>query len=80
MQRCKDESVSDSMSHGTPVGQPPRKFARSEVAICDLEMASSGLVPFHLGHLTMGAQKPSLVIEQASSSYSFRFSELSQPI
>jgi hypothetical protein len=30
--------------------------------------------------LTMVAQKPSIVIEQATSSYSFRFSELSQPI
>jgi len=30
--------------------------------------------------LTTIAQKPSIVVEQASSSYSFRFSELSQPI
>jgi hypothetical protein len=30
--------------------------------------------------LTMPAHQPSLVIEQASSSYSFRSSELSQPI
>jgi hypothetical protein len=30
--------------------------------------------------LTTHAQKPSIVIEQATSSYSFRFSELSQPI
>ena len=30
--------------------------------------------------LTMLARKPSIAIEQATSSYSFRFSELSQPI
>jgi len=30
--------------------------------------------------LTMGAHKPSIVIEQASPSYSFRFPELSQSI
>jgi competence transcription factor ComK len=30
--------------------------------------------------LTTVAHKPSIVIEQATSSYSFRFSELSQPI
>jgi len=30
--------------------------------------------------LTTGAQKPSLGIEQATSPYSFRSSELSQPI
>ena len=32
------------------------------------------------GDLTRVAQKPSLVIEQATSPYSFRSSELSQPI
>ena len=32
------------------------------------------------GSLTTVAHKPSIVIEQATSSYSFRFSELSQPI
>jgi hypothetical protein len=31
-------------------------------------------------NLTTVAQKPSLVIEQATSPYSFRSSELSQPI
>jgi hypothetical protein len=30
--------------------------------------------------LTMVAYKPSITIERATSSYSFRFSELSQPI
>ncbi len=34
----------------------------------------------HDRSLTSVAQKPSLVIEQATSSYSFRFPELSQPI
>ena len=33
--------------------------------------------PLH--RLTTNAQKPSIVIEQATSPYSFRFSELSQP-
>jgi hypothetical protein len=32
------------------------------------------------GNLTTVARKPSLVIEQATSPYSFRSSELSQPI
>jgi hypothetical protein len=34
----------------------------------------------HYRILTTVAPKPSIVIEQATSSYSFRFSELSQPI
>src|ERR1700692_1332730 len=33
-----------------------------------------------MGRLTTGGRKPSLVIEQATSSYSFRSPELSQPI
>jgi hypothetical protein len=33
-----------------------------------------------LTNLTMLEQKPSIVFEQATSSYSFRSSELSQPI
>ena len=33
-----------------------------------------------LTYLTMLEQKPNIVFEQATSSYSFRFSELSQPI
>jgi len=31
-------------------------------------------------NLTKGAQKPSITLEQVTSSYSFRSSELSQPI
>jgi len=34
----------------------------------------------HYSRLTTAAHKPSLVIEQAISSYSFRSPELSQPI
>jgi len=37
-------------------------------------------IPKHYGVLTTLAHKPSIVAEQATSSYSFRFSELSQPI
>ena len=33
-----------------------------------------------LSTLTMLEQRPNMVFEQATSSYSFRFSELSQPI
>ena len=36
--------------------------------------------PDSTGCLTTVAYKPSIVIEQATSSYSFRFPELSQPI
>jgi hypothetical protein len=34
----------------------------------------------HVSGLTMGGHKPSIAGEQATSSYSFRFPELSQPI
>jgi len=42
--------------------------------------ATNRAPPKHYGMLTTLAHKPSIVIEQATSSYSFRFSELSQPI
>jgi len=38
------------------------------------------IVIYSSHRLTTAAHKPSVVIEQATSSYSFRFPELSQPI
>src|SRR4029077_13337551 len=48
---------------------------------CPYAVAStSARLPTFRGNLTTVAQKPSLGIEQATSPYSFRSSELSQPI
>jgi len=44
------------------------------------KMTSGVTISSITGYLTSAAHKPSIVIEQATSSYSFRSSELSQPI
>src|SRR5439155_25570541 len=55
--------------------RPPRFFLYFRVR---LQSAPKQAVP--ADSLTSVAHKPSIRIEQASNSYSFRFSELSQPI
>ncbi len=69
----------DSPSHGA------RTVIGENSLFHSLTLASSGSeakwpISPHDRSLTSVAQKPRLVIEQATSSYSFRSSELSQPI
>jgi hypothetical protein len=47
---------------------------------CESETETLSNTIEHYGRLTTAVHKPSIVIEQATSSYSFRSPELSQPI
>ena len=68
-----DESDVVEQSLGITWLRSKKRWAKLLPALCDKSSTSDGM-------LTTLTHKPSIVIEQATSSYSFRFSELSQPI
>ena len=57
-----------------------RNRPRAQVALKNEPVDYKTIPAEHYRALTTVAHKPSIVIEQATSSYSFRSSELSQPI